>query len=147
MIPRHLDPSLAPSLALSPARAWPRPALLLVLAAMLALSGCVYRIDVQQGNLLDEVDVQAVRPGMTRNQVRFLLGTPVVDDPFHPDRWDYMYYLRPGKSREALQRWLIVWFDGDTVREVQKDVPVGGDAAQARKDDEVDVGDGSGDPG
>src|SRR5690606_7061705 len=115
MISRHLAMPRAPR----------RPALLLLLAAMLTLSGCVYRIDVQQGNLLDEVDVQAVRPGMTRNQVRFLLGTPVVDDPFHLDRWDYMYYLRPGKSREARQRWLIVWFDGDTVREIQKDVPVG----------------------
>jgi outer membrane protein assembly factor BamE len=121
MISRHLAMPRAPR----------RPALLLLLAAMLTLSGCVYRIDVQQGNLLDEVDVQAVRPGMTRNQVRFLLGTPVVDDPFHLDRWDYMYYLRPGKSREARQRWLIVWFDGDTVREIQKDVPVGSNTAQA----------------
>ena len=95
----------------------------LVLTAGL-LTGCVYRLDVQQGNLLDEADIQAITPGMTRSQVRYLLGTPVAVDPFRTDRWDYMYYLRPGKSRKATQRWLIVWFDGEAVREVNRDVPI-----------------------
>ena len=111
------------SLASPPRKlAWYR---ILAAAGVLLLAGCVYRVDVQQGNLLDETDVQAVQPGMSRNQVRFLLGTPVVDDPFHQERWDYMYYLRPGKSKEARQRWLIVWFDGDAVKQIQRDVPVG----------------------
>lgn len=89
-----------------------------------ALAACVYRVDVQQGNLLDETDVDAVQVGMTRSQVRFLLGTPVARDPFRNDRWDYMYYLRPGKSSNATQRWVIVWFDGDTVSKVENDVPL-----------------------
>lgn len=98
---------------------------LLLLAFTLLLGACVYRVDVQQGNLLDQSSIDAVQPGMTRSQVRFLLGTPVVDDSFHPDRWDYMYYNRPGRSRSAEQRWLIVMFDGDRVREIRRDVPVG----------------------
>jgi outer membrane protein assembly factor BamE len=85
--------------------------------------GCVYRVDVQQGNLLDDEDIEAVQPGMTRNQVRFLLGTPVVEDTFHRDRWDYVYYLRRGRSRREEKRWLIVFFADDKVKEIRKDVP------------------------
>jgi outer membrane protein assembly factor BamE len=103
-------------------RRWLAPALLLLAAG---LSGCVFRVDVQQGNLLDQADIEAVQPGMTRSQVRFLLGTPVIEDPFHQDRWDYMYYLRAGRARKAIQRWLIVEFDGDAVRAIRKDVPIG----------------------
>ena len=99
-------------------------ALLLALPAGL-LGGCVYRLDVQQGNLLDQTDIEAVQEGMTRSQVRYLLGTPLAVDPFNPDRWDYMYYLKPGKLSRATQRWVIVRFDGDIVREVNRDVPLG----------------------
>jgi outer membrane protein assembly factor BamE len=102
-----------------------RRALLLITAGTAALTGCVFRVDVQQGNLLDEENIEAVQVGMTRSQVRFLLGTPVISSPFHPDRWDYMYFLRPGRSRRPIQRWVIVRFDGDLVKEVQRDVPVG----------------------
>lgn len=94
--------------------------------ALLALcglpSGCVYQVDVQQGNKLEPKDVERVKVGMTRNQVRFLLGTPMVSDVFHDDRWDYFYYFRPGRSNDPERRWLIVWFDGDVVREIQRDV-------------------------
>ena len=85
---------------------------------------CVYRVDVQQGNLLEDTDIDAVKAGMTRSQVRFLLGTPVVDDAFHADRWDYIYYFREGRSRKAERRWLIVYFDGDFVRSIERDVPI-----------------------
>jgi outer membrane protein assembly factor BamE len=99
--------------------------LILVLAAPATLvTGCVYRLDVQQGNLLDQTDIEAILPGMTRSQVRYLLGTPVAADPFRTDRWDYFYYLKPGKSRRTTQRWLVVWFDGEIVREVSQDVPI-----------------------
>lgn len=96
-------------------------------AALLALliglpSGCVYQINVQQGNKLEPKDVESVKVGMTRNQVRFLLGTPMVTDVFHKERWDYFYYFRAGRSNDPERRWLIVWFDGDIVREIQRDV-------------------------
>ncbi len=106
--------SLLPSLAV--------PAALLCL--VLTSAGCVYRVDVQQGNLIETADIAAVEPGMTRSQVRFLLGTPVVEDAFHPDRWDYIYYLREGRQKIADRRWLIVYFDGDRVKKVERDVPV-----------------------
>lgn len=92
-------------------------------ASAAALAGCVYRIDVQQGNLLDDDDVDAVQVGMTRSQVRFLLGTPVVEDPFHADRWDYVYYFRRGRSGREEKRWLIVTFADDKVQEIRRDVP------------------------
>ena len=105
-----------------------RPAVLRVLIPLLTClllsSACVYRVDVQQGNLLEATDVEAVVPGMTRSQVVFLLGTPMVADSFHQDRWDYIYFYRQGRSRRAERRWLIVHFDGDLVREVERDVPV-----------------------
>ena len=96
----------------------------LALALLAVTSGCVYRVDVQQGNLLEATDIEAVKPGMTRSQVRFLLGTPVVTDPFRKDRWDYIYYFKKGRQRAIDRRWVVVYFDGDLVREVQRDVPV-----------------------
>lgn len=97
-----------------------------ILIAFLSLlaGACVYRVDVQQGNLLEEDEIAAVKVGMTRNQVRFLLGTPMVKDTFHSDRWDYMYFFRRGRNNFAEQRWMIVYFDGDTVRDIRRDVPV-----------------------
>ncbi len=105
----------------------PLPSLALAFALLcqaIVSAGCVYRVDVQQGNLIEPTDIEAVEPGMTRSQVRFLLGTPVVEDAFHPDRWDYIYYLREGRKKIADRRWLIVYFDGDLVKKVERDVPV-----------------------
>ena len=69
-----------------------------IVLAALALTACVYRIDIQQGNLLDDEDIVQIEVGMTRSQVQFLLGTPMVADSFHRDRWDYAYYFRRGRS-------------------------------------------------
>ena len=96
----------------------------LLVAAAIWLGACVYRVDVQQGNLLEQDEIDGVKVGMTRNQVRFLLGTPVAQDAFHSDRWDYIYFFKQGRSRKADRRWLIVYFDDDLVREIQRDVPV-----------------------
>ncbi len=90
----------------------------------LLLAGCVYRMDVQQGNLLDLEQVEQVEVGMTRSQVRFLLGTPMVIDSFDADRWDYVYSLRRGHSRDVTRRHLVVWFDGDKVTRVEEPIPL-----------------------
>jgi hypothetical protein len=71
-----------------------RPALRRSFVAILGLSACVYRIPIQQGNHLDAETLAQVKPGMTHTQVRYLLGTPLVDGGFQNDRWDYVYYLR-----------------------------------------------------
>ncbi len=92
----------------------------LLITAMLT-SGCVYQAALSQGNLLDQEDVDQVEVGMTRGQIRFLLGTPMIDDPFHEDRWDYIYFLRIGNEKATFKRWISIHFDGDTVTQVDKE--------------------------
>jgi outer membrane protein assembly factor BamE len=95
-----------------------------VILAGVSLTACVYRIDIQQGNLLEDADVAQVEVGMTRSQVQFLLGTPMVADSFHRDRWDYAYYLRQGRSRDVDRRWIVVYFDSDRVARIERDLPL-----------------------
>jgi outer membrane protein assembly factor BamE len=83
-------------------------------------SGCVYRINIQQGNFLDQAAVDQVKPGMTRSQIRYLLGTPMVADSFNKERWDYIYYLKKGRSRHVDSRRVTVYFDGDKVAKLDK---------------------------
>ena len=94
------------------------------LAALLTLgglAGCVHRINIQQGNFLDNEDIDRVAVGMTRVQVRALLGTPMVADPFVTNRWDYVYYLKLGRWDEARRRHFIVYFDGtDKVERIER---------------------------
>lgn len=91
------------------------------IALLWALAGCSwiaprlpgwaspYRPDVQQGNVITREMVEQLREGMTRDQVKFMLGTPLLADAFHPDRWDYLYYLKP-RAGKAQQRSLVVYF-------------------------------------
>lgn len=95
-----------------------------VLLGILMLGACVYRVDVQQGNLLEYSDIEAIQPGMTRSQVRFLLGTPVVEDAFDQDRWDYIYFFKRGRGKRADRRWLILFFQDDQLSEIRRDVLV-----------------------
>ena len=94
----------------------------LIVIAAVALTACVYRIDIQQGNLLDDEDIAQVDLGMTRSQVQFLLGTPMIADSFHRDRWDYAYYFRRGRSNDVIQRWVVVYFENDRVSRIERDV-------------------------
>jgi outer membrane protein assembly factor BamE len=99
-------------------------AILVLLAAASALPGCVYRPDIQQGNLLQTSDVDQVKVGMTRSQVRYILGTPMVSDPFDKQRWDYIYTFRRGRDRDVLRAHFIVRFEDDKVSGVEKpDLP------------------------
>ncbi len=91
-----------------------------IVAAATVAIGCVYRINIQQGNLLDADLIDQVEVGMTRTQVRFLLGTPLVNNPFDEDRWDYYYYFRAGKSRKTTTQHFVVFFDGDQVSRVDR---------------------------
>jgi outer membrane protein assembly factor BamE len=90
-------------------------------------SGCVYRINIQQGNFLNQSAVDTIKPGMTRSQVRYLLGTPMVADTFDKERWDYIYYLKIGRSRHVDSRRVTVYFDGDKVAKLDK--PTAAEAA------------------
>lgn len=92
------------------------------LAAAVLLTGCQslravtpaflqpYRPDVQQGNVITREMAEQLREGMSREQVRFLLGTPLLVSAFHSDRWDYIYRLKRGKGDEEQTRRVTVWF-------------------------------------
>ena len=93
--------------------------LIFTLLAAAVLSGCIFRPDIQQGNLLSVKDIEQVQVGMTRSQVRFLLGTPMVSDPFAPHRWDYVYRMEYGRRRSVDSAHFIVHFEGDKVVKVE----------------------------
>lgn len=76
--------------------------------------GFPYRPDVQQGNWITSEEVAQLQPGMTRDQVRYILGTPTLQNVFREDRWDYPYYNKPGYGKTQ-QRQFTVWFEGDTL--------------------------------
>ncbi len=85
----------------------------LMCIATLLMAGCsVYKLDVPQGNVVTQEMVDMLRPGMSKRQVAFLLGTPLVTDTFHQSRWDYVYSLRPGRG-EPKQQHIAVFFQDD----------------------------------
>lgn len=100
----------------------PRHLLLIALASMLLNTGCLYRMAVQQGNVLDDTQVEELKTGMTRSQVLYLLGTPMLPHPFNNDRWDYYHYLDRGRG-EGLKvkqsRRITVWFKDDVVERIE----------------------------
>lgn len=79
-----------------------------------------YRIDIQQGNLVKPEAVAALKSGMTTQQVRYLLGSPMLVDPFHPDRWDYWYDLQAADGRTERQH-LILYFTQGKLARVERD--------------------------
>ncbi len=86
-----------------------------------AVSGFAYKIDIQQGNAITQEMVAKLRAGMTPAQVRYILGSPLVTDPFHPERWDYVYtYAKEGKLTE--RRRLTVIFDDNKLVRLEGDV-------------------------
>ncbi|MCR9106014.1 MAG: outer membrane protein assembly factor BamE [Gammaproteobacteria bacterium] len=92
-----------------------------------ALSACgfigfpgVYKIDVEQGNIVTNEALDQLKPGMSRRQVRFILGTPLVEDAFNQNRWDYPYVKRNGQDILE-QSSLTVVFEGDSLVEVRGD--------------------------
>ncbi|MEI7967497.1 MAG: outer membrane protein assembly factor BamE [Betaproteobacteria bacterium] len=95
---------------------------LLTALTLSAGAGCsLYRIDIQQGNVVTQEMLLKLRPEMTRQQVRYVLGTPLVADPFHPERWDYIYtFVKGGNPRDRRQLTLV--FEGDLLRKVLGDV-------------------------
>lgn len=109
----------------------PMRSMLLTVAALLAattIGGCSitdwlrpYRIDVRQGNYVTPEMVAQLKTGMSPDQVRFVLGTPLVVDPFHRNRWDYFYRFKPGRG-EATEHRLTVLFDNGVLAELQGDI-------------------------
>ena len=107
----------------------------LLLAGAVLSSGCVYKMSIQQGNYLVADSVSQLKEGMTRSQVRFLLGTPMVPDAFDESRWDYYYYFSSRRIKEPLKRRLTVYFQDEKVQRIENlGVPTQADLAQVEAD-------------
>jgi outer membrane protein assembly factor BamE len=144
---KHLFTALAAGQSPSPCRTPVNPprhpglrvaGLALALAGLLGAAGCTtvknigssvstlgglitpYKIDILQGNVVTAEQVQALQPGMPRDQVRNILGTPLLTSAFHADRWDYVFTFQR-QGQEPQQRRVVVFFNGDTMARVEAD--------------------------
>jgi outer membrane protein assembly factor BamE len=127
------------------------------LLTLLALAGCsstptedvyrgsilerlpfVYRMPVQQGNIVTEEMIDAVQPGMTKRQVRYVLGTPLLLDMFHQDRWDYTYTIKRGDNPMQVRR-LTLWFKDDALERIDGDMRPDAQRAASQPKQEVVV--------
>src|ERR1700687_3571582 len=93
-----------------------------LLLAGWTLSGCLYRMAIQQGNYLDPAAIAQVKVGMTHSQVHYLLGTPMVPGGFDDTRWDYDYYLKMRRLQTPRRSHVVVYFENNLVARVDSDV-------------------------
>ena len=97
---------------------FPRTLLFASLAVVcLIVTGCFssYRVEIQQGNVISAEQIEKLIPGTPRDEVRFILGTPLIEDPFHAQRWDYFYSLDPAKGEKVTQYRLSIWFEDEKI--------------------------------
>lgn len=107
------------------------PRILVTLAA-LVLASCSqvpilpgllpYKMEIQQGNFVTQEMVSRLKAGMSREQVRFVMGTPLVADIFHADRWDYVYSRVPARGGPAERRLLVLYFEDNKLARLEGDV-------------------------
>ena len=95
--------------------------LVLTLALTVTAVGCIrtYKLDIQQGNVVTAELVSQLQLGMTRREVQYILGTPLVTDPFHVDRWDYFFTRKQGGATTREQRLITVVFKDDKLDRVE----------------------------
>ena len=96
--------------------------LIYIIGFVLILTSCsIHKIDIQQGNVIEIDKVDQLTLGMTTKQVRFLLGNPAIHDPFHRDRWDYVYLFQSGrKGSPAEHQHLVLYFQDDKLARIEK---------------------------
>jgi outer membrane protein assembly factor BamE len=112
----------------------------LILVAPLLIAACAplpaltpYRIEIQQGNYVTQEMLAQLKPGLTRDQVRFVLGTPLLSDIFHGERWDYVFMRRRANSAEVEYRRLAVFFEDGKLKQVKGDRVVAAGAVDSPK--------------
>ncbi len=100
------------------------PRILVVILSLLA-SACglitPYRIEIQQGNYVTQEMAAQLKPGLTRDQVRFVMGTPLLTDIFHEERWDYVFVRQRANSKEVEHRRIAVFFEDGKLKRVDGD--------------------------
>jgi len=80
----------------------------------------VYTIDIQQGNIIDQAMIDQLRPGMNKRQVLYIMGSPMLDDVFHKNRWDYLYSDQP-EGEDRVQKQISLFFENDQIVGIQGD--------------------------
>ena len=96
---------------------------LVLVASLVGLSACsswVYRIDIPQGNFLEQKDIDKLRVAMTKEQVKYVLGSPVASNAFDNDTWHYFYALKSGRG-DNFEKRLIVEFENDKLKDIRGD--------------------------
>lgn len=119
----------------------------LAIAAAIVVAGCagsklpgVFRLDIQQGNVISQEMIDQLELGMEKRKVRFILGTPLLTDPFNQDRWDYLYSLKRGNG-DRIQRHISLLFEDDLLVRIEGDIrgdPIP-ESAQQQQDTVVTV--------
>lgn len=100
-------------------------------------SALFFKIDVQQGNAIEQPLISRLEPGMSKNQVQFIMGTPMLIDVFHQDRWDYYYSMQRG-SGESEKKHIALFFEDDRLVRTEGDIrPEPIDNTQPVRDTEV----------
>ncbi len=119
----------------------------LVLIACLATSACsdaikiplVYRIDIHQGNIFNQEMVDQLKPGMTKRQVAFIMGTPLLGDAFHSNRWDYVYSNEPG-GEDRVEKKFSAFFEKDELAGLEGDLrPGNSPSLESKKEVTVNI--------
>lgn len=92
-----------------------------LLTAIVSSSGCIYRVDIHQGNRIGSEVIEQLELGMTRRQVQFLLGEPAIVDIYQPDIWHYVLYFKSGEDDSVQKRIMSLQFDKDLLTEIKGD--------------------------
>ena len=95
-----------------------------LIVLVVLLSSCVYTLDIQQGNILDQEDIDKLRPDLTKNQVVFVLGNPVVDDSFTDDKWIYLYSFQSRYDGLDRAQKLILYFANEKLVSAEGDFEI-----------------------
>ncbi|MCW8927647.1 MAG: outer membrane protein assembly factor BamE [Gammaproteobacteria bacterium] len=97
--------------------------ILIYLTLILSLTACAYKIDIQQGNVVTEEQLSRLEIGMDSRQVQQIMGSPMLTDPFHQQRWDYYYSMQQGEK--LLERyWATLHFDGEQLARIERNGPI-----------------------
>ena len=120
----------------------------IVTASLLGLAGCswvpfdgvVHKIDIQQGNIVDQEMIDQLRPGMARRQVRFIMGSPMLVDTFHEERWEYIYRMHKSGSAPSKNTRVTLYFKDDNLARIEGDMrPQPSDGVVVKKTETIEV--------
>lgn len=111
---------------------------LLLSLILVSLAACqlIYKLPTRQGNVIEQKDLEKLKPGMTRDQVKFVMGTPLAATPFRADRWDYVGYYKSPRG-EITQRTVTVFFEGEQLARLEGVEAQAGDKALSSPDAEA----------